>query len=554
MNMNINPKIVFSNRLFQNVLPGDIRLNIQSQNFLEVNEGDIIYKADDDSSSLYLLIKGQVKIKFYGGFRDLSITFKSDNDFFGENEILEKIPRKSTAMAIEQSLLYVISGKELKELAQNKTIYKNFFNPAYINIAVNQSSFDESEVSNELDIDENNSIETSQETDTSFLTSALTPDEVDDDLSWNSSNLKEFENILNDDDNLNDDEVDDFSLDAGAEFDNDEDNLSDTIVQNEGTLQSIQPDESKPLFDSREAQNNNENSDDSIIDRIKEEIKESTVESEDEYKAEIVYSEQEKDFKPAISNETKTNEIEQIQNENNPLDISTVESSTKAQEDSVEYPVNESRELYLKITETLFDDINDPIEIIKRYAQFLIHKSSSAEANNILQKIIDQSNHIISSLTTYAAYLNERLELKSQILQASSVLDDILYLLAGYTELRKVKLYRKFEADASIYIDKNLLYQVCLQIVKVLCDNINEEGSIFVSVKRTKDIISLEFKSTGKKIPDEPFQTIFEPYKISSTPSLGLAQKIIHEHNGNITVKNDDIAGPEIEVRLPIVK
>ena len=31
---------------------------------------------------------------------------KFDNDFFGESELLEKTPRKSTAMAIEKSLLY----------------------------------------------------------------------------------------------------------------------------------------------------------------------------------------------------------------------------------------------------------------------------------------------------------------------------------------------------------------------------------------------------------------------------------------------------------------
>src|SRR4030042_6825834 len=220
MNMDINPKIVYSNRLFKNVLPGDIRLNIQSKNFLEVGEGDIIYKADDDSDSLYLLIKGQVKIKFYGRFKDSSILFKSDNDFFGESEIFEKIPRKSTAMAVDQSLLYVINGKELEELTQNETIYKNFFNPDSVTGGESQSSLNESETSNKLDIDQFNNIETSPEVNTTSLTSSLKPDdndESDDELSWNSSNMNEFEDILNDEELLDDIDIDDFSLDEKVE-------------------------------------------------------------------------------------------------------------------------------------------------------------------------------------------------------------------------------------------------------------------------------------------------------------------------------------------------
>ena len=59
-----NPKTVLGNRIFQNVYPQDIKINVYSKNFIEVNEGEIIYQLGDNSDSLYLLLKGQVKIKF----------------------------------------------------------------------------------------------------------------------------------------------------------------------------------------------------------------------------------------------------------------------------------------------------------------------------------------------------------------------------------------------------------------------------------------------------------------------------------------------------------
>ena len=50
-----------------------------------------------------------------------------------------------------------------------------------------------------------------------------------------------------------------------------------------------------------------------------------------------------------------------------------------------------------------------------------------------------------------------------------------------------------------LFFDKNLFYQACLQIIKFLCENITDEGSIFVTVNRTKETIYIEFKSNGQK-------------------------------------------------------
>lgn len=554
MSFDKNPKTVFGNRIFQDVYPQDIKIDINSKNFIEVNEGEIIYQVGDKSDSLYLLLKGQIKV--YGNIGGPSILKKFDDDFFGECELLEKSLRKSTAIAMKKSLVYFISGNELTELTKNKTFYANLFNPTSAIGTGNQGHFNEFEASSKFN-DEYKITETSKEAISSSIISSPKPgdfDESDDDLSWNSSNIDEFKDIFNNDELLDNNEVDDYSFDDKAEIVYEKVNLSNTIDQTKNPLHSIQAGESEPSFDTKETLNKIENSADSILDRIKKEIKESITELTNKHEAEIINSEQVINSNPLISKESKLDEkeknvTENIQNETVPGDSILLQQEKTEKLSSKEY-----HEITKKVVESIYDEIKTPIELIKKYADLLLQKSSSAEANKALQKIIDQSNAIIDYLQIRTDYYSEKIKLKTQVLYATNVLNDILHLLAGYTEFRKVKLFRNFEADASLLLDKNLFYQACLQIIKFLCENIIGEGNIFITMNRTKETIIIAFKSDGPKLPDELLKKVSEDLLSIDNPGLSFTRRIIVEHNGTILAKNSFDLGPQIKVLLPIVK
>jgi nitrogen-specific signal transduction histidine kinase len=537
-----NPQNIYGNRLFENVHPDDIKINIQSNKFLEIDEGEIIYQVGEKSDSFYLLIKGQIKINFYESSSDSTSLSKFDNDFFGEYEILEKIPRKSTAMAAEKSLLYKLSSNELEDVCKIKIIYANLTNPDSSNAGINSQPQDNLEESDELKIDEFEGLGAIAQKSLSSTNSLMQPDDEEgskDNLSWNSSNIEEYKDIFNDEELLGDGEEKDFS---------------DQVNQAEDIGEIDQAEESEPLFDSARTFSKFKNSNDSIIDRIKGDLKNNNAIQIEKPEKEISNSTENLDTSPNNSEEGMLIDQDVVPTKNNNAEIFSEDARTPEQLNSNQLLTKEHQELTKKIAETIYDEISSPIDLIKKYAHLLMHRSSSIEANSILQKIIDQSNYIINSIRAHTTYLDEKLELNTQILQASTVLDDILHLLAGYAEFRNVKLYRKFEADASIMVDKNLMYQACLQIIKFLCENITKEGSIFVTVNRTKDIIFVEFKSNGNKIPDELLEKIFETFPFKDTAGLRLAKRIISEHNGSIIANNSSDMGPEIKVFLPIVK
>ena len=66
-----------------------------------------------------------------------------------------------------------------------------------------------------------------------------------------------------------------------------------------------------------------------------------------------------------------------------------------------------------KVTQSIYDEIKTPLELIKKYADLLMQKSSSAEANKVLQKIIDQSNILSIRFKIHTDYFNEKIKVKN---------------------------------------------------------------------------------------------------------------------------------------------
>ncbi|MCH9029512.1 MAG: cyclic nucleotide-binding domain-containing protein [Bacteroidetes bacterium] len=118
-----NFKSIKRNLLFTGVDESHYRHLYNFKNFVQVNDGDIIYSYDEDVKHLFLIVWGEVKIKFS---KDHSIDYKYLYDFFGEAEILEGSKRFSCAVANKETLLYKICIDDFQLLTiGNKTIINN---------------------------------------------------------------------------------------------------------------------------------------------------------------------------------------------------------------------------------------------------------------------------------------------------------------------------------------------------------------------------------------------------------------------------------------------
>lgn len=115
-----------SNRLFTGIKESVLASFFDQKEIREAREGEILYKTRDVSNSIYLIIKGEVKVKFPS---HSYVVTKIQNDFFGEKELIEETKRISSAMAFSKLIYYKIDKDLLnKIIKKNSVIEENLKN------------------------------------------------------------------------------------------------------------------------------------------------------------------------------------------------------------------------------------------------------------------------------------------------------------------------------------------------------------------------------------------------------------------------------------------
>ncbi len=209
-----------------------------------------------------------------------------------------------------------------------------------------------------------------------------------------------------------------------------------------------------------------------------------------------------------------------------------------------------------KTANFIIDDVNTPLLLIKNYAEFIKRKSDVKEVKQITDFITEQADLAINSNKAFHNFLTGETLIEPQVYKLNEILDDILDQLAEYVEIRKVKLFKRFETNAEVSLDKDKFYLACFQIAKNACDAMPEGGNIYLITKRTNRAIQIEFKDTGKGINEEIKEKIFEPYFSygkGQAAGLGLAvaEKIIKDHGGSIITGRGLGEGADFVISLP---
>ena len=76
------------------------------------NQGDVIFKENDEGAEMFIIIQGLVEIrKSTGSSSSKILTTLQKGDMFGEMAIIEKQPRSATAVAVQPTRVLVLNEK-----------------------------------------------------------------------------------------------------------------------------------------------------------------------------------------------------------------------------------------------------------------------------------------------------------------------------------------------------------------------------------------------------------------------------------------------------------
>lgn len=173
-----NIRSVLRNSLFRGMDKQFFKRFYNSKDFYIAKEGEIIYSAGDKSSYLYLIVQGEIRIKVSSTKQIIS---RYLYDFFGESEILQSTNRISSAVAMNDTILYKVTSELINELClSNIKLGRNLKNVHEPGEALNNKSASE-EIVYQLPVEQPQEIDLtlSLEEFSDEITKELTDDELD---------------------------------------------------------------------------------------------------------------------------------------------------------------------------------------------------------------------------------------------------------------------------------------------------------------------------------------------------------------------------------------
>jgi CRP/FNR family transcriptional regulator, cyclic AMP receptor protein len=103
--------------LFADLEPGALAALERAAELRDYPAGAVIVSQEDAGDSLFILVRGRVKVVLYGesGREVILSVFRQPGDFFGEMSLLDDGPRSATVIAADRSRLVLLSRAAFQE-------------------------------------------------------------------------------------------------------------------------------------------------------------------------------------------------------------------------------------------------------------------------------------------------------------------------------------------------------------------------------------------------------------------------------------------------------
>ncbi len=130
-------------------------------------------------------------------------------------------------------------------------------------------------------------------------------------------------------------------------------------------------------------------------------------------------------------------------------------------------------------------------------------------------------------------------------LESLFVVDLINVLISEMMISDKIKINLP-TVDVEMQADRQKFNSLFSNLIINAIQSMGDEGTITIRILKTLDgIVEIELEDNGSSIPEENILKIFEPLfttkQIGTGLGLASCKKIVEQHNGTISVKNNPV-------------
>jgi signal transduction histidine kinase len=212
-----------------------------------------------------------------------------------------------------------------------------------------------------------------------------------------------------------------------------------------------------------------------------------------------------------------------------------------------------------KLAAGIAHEINNPLTSVLTFSNLMLEQCPPDDPRHkrlkLMVKETDRARTIIRQLLNFG----RESVLKPVKININQPVTEIAESLVAQEAFKDIELTMHMaEGLPEVYADPAQIGQVVLNLLLNAVHAITPPGRIEVATSLVKDHIEIRFSDTGKGIPEEHMNKIFDPFFSTKSATkgtgLGLAVSygIIKKHGGDIAVESTVGKGTTFIVRLPL--
>ncbi|MGB7433800.1 MAG: ATP-binding protein [Candidatus Acidiferrum sp.] len=212
-----------------------------------------------------------------------------------------------------------------------------------------------------------------------------------------------------------------------------------------------------------------------------------------------------------------------------------------------------------RITAGVAHEVKNPLNSMRLWLENLKEllppetEDAALQAVNVLDAEIDRLDAVVKRFLDFSRPMDVRLEPT----QLASVLYEVLEVAAPQLEKAHVHVAQLLPIDVpEVFGDRALLKQAILNLVLNAVDAMPNGGQLQLTLSRRGDMAEITVGDTGKGIPLEHRQKVFQLF-FTTRPGgsgIGLAStfRIVQLHNGSIDFTSEVGHGTTFRIELPL--
>ncbi|KAF0243376.1 MAG: signal transduction histidine [Planctomycetota bacterium] len=170
----------------------------------------------------------------------------------------------------------------------------------------------------------------------------------------------------------------------------------------------------------------------------------------------------------------------------------------------------------------------------------------------LLLKETARLEEILNDFLRFAA--GHKLDLRPTDL--NRVIGEVLEFVTPEATQKKVRVLKSLGEMPKVSVDGNLFKQALLNLVMNAIQAMPNGGELILKTSRWRDFAQLDVIDTGTGMSAETASKCFDVYYSTKKTGTGLglpmARRIVHEHDGTLTVTSEEGKGSCFTIRLPV--